>query len=39
MNNDKVDEVIENVLSQFLIVIKLDWRHQWKVMILSLIKL
>ena len=39
MNNDEIDEVIENALSQFLMGIKLNWRHQWKVMILSLIKL
>ena len=28
MINDKADEVIEELLSHFLIDIKFDWKHQ-----------
>ena len=36
---EKADEVIEEYLNHFLINIKLSWKHQWKVVTLSLIVL
>ena len=37
MINGKADNVIEFFLNHFLIVIKLDWKHQGDLMMLSLI--
>ena len=36
---EKADEVIEEYLNHFLINVKLSWKHQWKVVTLSLIVL
>ena len=34
---DKADEVIKELLNHLFLDIKLGWKHQWKVVILSLV--